>query len=230
VAQQERKRVAEELRLRLQEASGKTVDLVLTQNRRSMVSVRTTSAQSLSVRCHEAFLSAPASVRSALVHWIRGDDRKRAARVLRRFVHEHAPECTAPPQPRALALRPVGTHFDLREVHGRVNDRYFNGRSQASITWGRRVARHRHPPRSVRWGSYDPRRRLITVNRRLDRSDVPPVVLEYVVFHELVHEFVPNQKGAANRVIRHGQAFRRQMARFERTSEARHYLRSLLES
>lgn len=104
-----------------------------------------------------------------------------------------------------------GRHVDLEAIYQALNRDYFDNRVQARITWGRRPPRR--PRRSIRFGTYDSRKRLIRIHPLLDQAFVPRYVIEAIVFHEMLHQTNPPRRLNGRWSI-HTPAFRRAERQF----------------
>jgi hypothetical protein len=102
-------------------------------------------------------------------------------------------------------LNPQGRHFDLKEIFARLNEKYFQGGIKAQIGWGRMPAKRRR--KSIRLGVYDHQTREIRIHPALDRTEVPSFFVEFIVFHEMLHQLFPSPAGAGRRV-HHPRGFR----------------------
>jgi hypothetical protein len=82
---------------------------------------------------------------------------------------------------RKVVTTHVGEHFDLAEIFDRLNRTYFAGRlPQPVLTWSAR--------KTYRiLGHHDSTHETIVVSRSLDDKSTPPYVVDYVVFHEMLH-------------------------------------------
>ena len=78
---------------------------------------------------------------------------------------------------------------DLNAILDRLNREYFGGQVDASIEWGKDTKISNR--RSVRFGSYDSKKKLIRIHPRLKQEFVPVCVLELTVYHEMCHQAVP---------------------------------------
>ena len=191
--------------------------VVVTDNVRTMVSVRKGQGV-ITFRVHHMFCDAPPRVVRALARYAEAGDRD-AGRVLRAYVERN--ESRIRPS-RTPARRPVcdtaGRYHDLRAIFDDLNARYFDGRIQAAITWGRRMRRRRRR-RSIKLGSYDFENRLIRIHPVLDAADVPRYYVAWVVYHEMLHEVcdIPVKDG---RRVYHTPEFRRAEAAFEDYAKA----------
>lgn len=116
---------------------------------------------------------------------------------------------------------PRGRFFDLAEIFAQLNDQYFSGSLQVRrLSWSRQ--------RSIRTlGHYDPAHGTIVVSRRLDEPSIPRCVVEYVVYHEMLHAFLGDRTCDGRRRAHH-RAFREAEPRFEHHAEAQRFLRSPL--
>ena len=135
------------------------------------------------------FLDAEPVVVRALARYIADNDR-RASGLLGRYIDAHQThirreERKAPPR---LVIETRGEVHDLKAIFDDLNARFFGGGIQAKITWG--GTRRRRPRRhnSIKMGSYSVEDRLIRVHASLDRAFVPRYFVDWIVFHEMLHQ------------------------------------------
>ncbi|PID38446.1 MAG: hypothetical protein CSB49_05555 [Proteobacteria bacterium] len=221
--------------LRIQQAQGLTqrlmrrlghgsLDLALTDNRSVMITVRRDAPRRhYDVRVHHLFCDAPEEIVDALARYIVLDDRK-ASRALGRYIDFNDHRIREPSEDskaarREVQLRTEGKHHDLQATFNVLNERYFKGEVSAGITWGRNAARGKARS-SVRLGSYTVEERLIRIHPGLDQGWIPPVYLQWVVFHEMLHAVLPIPTVNGRRQF-HTRAFNEAEARFEGIAEAR---------
>ncbi len=200
----------EELHEALCRHGGRSIELVLTSNRVSLVSIRFAAAGSPRVRLSRVFLAAPDEVVAALGQYLA--KRSRAAwRVVVRYVRAHSPE---PVIPRPVTLPTQGAVYDLALIRDQVNRLYFDGRLDCRVGWGRTgQARQRARTRTIRYGSYSKAHNLVRINPVLDDARVPVEFVEYIVFHELLHAAVPSERGDS-RWLHHHETYRKLERRF----------------
>lgn len=116
-------------------------------------------------------------------------------------------------------LAPQGRCFDLREIFAGLNRRYFAGRLAAPrLGWTSRRSQ------SI-LGHYDPAHRTISISRWLDSPSAPRYLVEYLVFHEMLHMRHPVSRRGHRRVI-HSPKFLAAEKRFEKFAQARSKLRA----
>ncbi|HEX5411791.1 MAG TPA: M48 family peptidase [Terriglobia bacterium] len=102
---------------------------------------------------------------------------------------------------RIRLLPARGRFYDLAEIFGRLNHRFFNDElSPCRIGWSPRASR------SV-LGRYDPAHHTITISKSLDSESIPLEIVEYLIFHEMLHIRIPLERHGSRRVI-HPRAFR----------------------
>ncbi len=101
---------------------------------------------------------------------------------------------------RKLLLPPCGRRFDLKEIFTDLNRRFFHDEIEGvRIGWSQNRSRRL-------LGHYDSSHRTITVTRWLDSPRVPRYVVEYLVFHEMLHVRIPVEHRNHRRVV-HSAAF-----------------------
>lgn len=150
----------------------------------------------------------PVSRRKPPTRTSRGVSRKRHLAALR-----------APVQ-RQFEFNTEGRYFDLRTIFEKINARYFRNRlKRYTIVWGQR--RRERPKSYIVFGSIQEQDRIIRIHPLLDRQFVPQWYVEYVIYHEMLHAFVPDKYDSAGRRIVHHEGFIEKERRF------RHYRRSL---
>lgn len=204
------------------------VQLSVHDNRSTMISFRRLPPV-LKVRVHHMFLDAPSPVIDALADYA-GRGRRAAGQVLDDFISMRQERIRAlPKKPAALESR--GRCFDLKELFDALNRELFEGGVQARIGWGRQTSRRRR--KSIRLGVYDHKAREIRVHPALDRPDVPRFFVEYIVFHEMLHQLFPSDR-PEGRNVHHPRAFRDRERTFPRYHAAlaweKEHLNQLLRS
>lgn len=193
---------ADLLARQLAQAVGAPVRLAVTNNRSTMVSFRRRPGE-LSLRLHHMFLSAPDEVVRAVAEYA-GKGRAQAGRVIDDYIRVQQRQ-VPPPQRKPGALVARGRCHDLQALFDELNQRFFQGSVQARIGWGRAWARRRR--RSIRLGVYEHHAREIRIHAALDQPDVPRFFVEYIVFHEMLHQLFPGPR-RGGRQLHHPPAFR----------------------
>ena len=164
---------------------GKSLELHLTNNHYSMISVRR-KADGYRLRLHRMFVGAEARIMRALARYVVHNDR-RASALLGEFIERHQHIIRRQERrPRNFTLRTAGRHHDLQAIFDRLNVDRFGGVLDARITWGA-VASRRSRRRSIKMGSYAVEDRIIRIHPALDQDFVPDYFVAWIVFHEMLH-------------------------------------------
>ncbi|MES1171793.1 MAG: hypothetical protein ABUL77_01025 [Bacteroidota bacterium] len=170
--------------LRVYLPPGKGLELRLTNNHYSMISVRR-KPDGYRLRIHKMFIGAQPRVIRALARYVVHNDR-RASQVLGDYIDAHQHVINKQERkPRQINLRSEGRHHDLQAIFDRLNQDRFASTVNARITWGP-VASQR-ARRSIKMGSYAVEDKIIRIHPVLDQPDVPDFFVAWIVFHEMLH-------------------------------------------
>ena len=113
-----------------------------------------------------------------------------------------------------------GHVHDLDAIFDELNTKYFHGlMGRPQMTWSRDEARHH-------LGHYDPAHNAIVVSRVFDDARLPRYVLEYIVYHEMLHLRHPVRLRGSRRCV-HGAEFQAEEKLFPHLEEAKRYLKRL---
>jgi hypothetical protein len=181
-----------------------------------MVSFRR-GGNALQLRLHHMFLDAPEPVLRAVADYA-GRGHRGAGGVLDDYIRGQQPRIRQFRRETDADLNPLGRCFDLQTLFEAVNRSYFQEGIQARIGWGRMPPRRRR--KSIRLGVYDHQTREIRIHPALDRPEVPAFFVEFIVFHEMLHQLFPST-GRGGRRVHHPRAFR------DREKAYPHYLAAL---
>jgi predicted metal-dependent hydrolase len=222
----ERQSAEHRLRLSLEARLGESVHLTVTDNRHTIVSVRTRPDGVHAVRVHHMFLAAEPNVLKQLARYVERRD-PRSSKELSRFIALHRHLLSGKPRKsRGVVVRTRGRHFDLQEIFDDLNARCFDRAIQARITWAPlRKARRR---RSIKLGTYCVEDRVIRVNPILDQPFVPRYFLEWIVHHEMLHGLIGVPVIDGRRMF-HPPEFREREQAFEHYERARAWEREHLD-
>ncbi len=122
---------------------------------------------------------------------------------------EAHPEFKNSIQRRAPSARytAVGQYFDLNEIFDSVNQAYFGGElARPILGWSLRKAYRR-------LGFYNKEKNLLVISRIFDSKKVPRKVVEYLMYHEMLHIAIPTVHNNGRRTI-HGRSFREKERQF----------------
>jgi hypothetical protein len=118
-------------------------------------------------------------------------------------------------------LDPIGAHRSLLESYLRVlTQTGLALPDPPRLSWSKTASRSR-------FGHQDEAHDCIVLSRVLDDPKVPEFVLDFVVYHELLHIAIPPRRGSGSRMIMHPREFRAAERRFPLWKEAETWLDKL---
>jgi SprT-like family len=121
----------------------------------------------------------------------------------------------------AKVMRPPwGFFFNLQEIFDDLNRRFFKGEICVQLLGWSAIR-----SRTV-LGHYDSAHSSITISRWLDSASTPRYLVEYVVFHEMLHIVYPVGRNGHRRVV-HSSEFRAAERKFPKYDQARRKLKQL---
>jgi len=198
------------------------VELTFTKNRSTMVSFRKIKG-CYHVRLHHMFRHADTAMLNDLLGFLT-TKKKASAAAIDRFIADHRDEIDQSRPRRNIATATAGKHFDLKEVLNRVANRYFGGVSDVRIGWGAAPRRPRRRRRRVAasraLATYNYADKLIRVSPVLDAPNVPDYVIDWIIYHELLHHVLPIER-AGKKNIYHSAKFRSLERGFEHYEKAK---------
>ena len=183
----------------------------------------------LLVRLSDLLEGAPEPVLKAIAHILlakmyrRPVDRARAARY-RRYVASHEivrkAHLVRQMRGRKRLRSPRGHFFDLDVIFEDLNTRFFHGlMARPRMSWSQTKTRRI-------LGHYDPAHNAIIISRIFDHPGIPPYVLEYIVYHEMLHLKHPVKLRGSRRCV-HSSEFQAEEKLFPRAAEADAFLKRL---
>ena len=183
----------------------------------------------LLVRISDLLEGAPEPVLRAIAHILLAKmyrkpiDREHATRY-RRYVSTHhmseKAHLVRQMRGRKRITTARGHIYHLEEIFEDLNQKYFYGlMARPVMTWSTERARNR-------LGHYDPAHNAIVVSSVFDHPRVPRYVVEYIVYHEMLHLKHPVKLRGSRRCV-HSAEFQAEERLFDRLEAAREFLRRL---
>jgi hypothetical protein len=183
----------------------------------------------IEVRITDVLDGAPAQILEALAHILLAKllrkpvskiQAERYRRYLNRKEMRRSLQLVQQTRGRKFVSGGKGACFDLEEIFEDLNFRYFHGlMARPLLGWSRRSSR-------VMLGHYDPSHNAIVLSSLLDRPAVPKLVVEYILFHEMLHLRHPVEHRGARRCV-HTREFKEAEKAFEHRKEARELLKEI---
>ena len=183
----------------------------------------------LLVRLSDLLEGAPEAVLRAIAHILlakmyrRPIDRGQAARY-RKYVASHEivrkTHLVRQIRGRKQLRSPRGHFYDLDAIFEELNTRFFHGlMARPRMSWSQTKTRRI-------LGHYDPAHNAIIISKIFDHPGVPAYVLEYIVYHEMLHLKHPVRLRGSRRCV-HSAEFQAEEKLFPRAAEANAFLKRL---
>lgn len=181
---------------------------------------RKTHRDAIVVLASEGFLDAGDEVLEAIAHCaLLGKDRRWLQRIEDYVDSEAYGDILFEVETAAgmNGLEGQGRHYDLGLLFDKVNVEQFRGKMpRPGLTWSRGFTFRK-------FGHYHPARDLVMLSLTLDDARVPPFVVEFVLYHELLHKRLGVQRRGSTRRV-HTEEFRQEERKFLRCEEAEAWL------
>ena len=101
-----------------------------------------------------------------------------------------------------------GDCYDLDQLYREICQDYFQGQfSKPRLSWNKRLTKRKY-------GHYEPARDRVVISQSLDNVKIPPCVVAFVLYHELLHKKHGSEWKRGKRQV-HTSAFRRDEKRFK---------------
>ena len=121
---------------------------------------------------------------------------------------------------RKFISGPQGNTFNLEELFESINFRFFHGlMARPDLGWSRQESRQI-------LGHYDACHNAIILSRLLDRPAAPQFVLEYIMYHEMLHLKFPVDHRGARRCV-HTREFKQAEKLFPELKAAKDWIKKL---
>ena len=175
---------------------------------------------------NEGFINAPEKIKEAILK--AALQRRTAARLRTIKAFTTTPEYAqihASLQNNAGANKLAGNGrvYNLVDIFARINRQYFESQlEQPRLVWSARKSIRR-------LGTYQPDADTITISKRLDSRDIPEYLVEYVMYHEMLHKKI-GLKEVNGRRYAHTKAFRDAEKQFNQYKEAEAFIKKLNQS
>lgn len=200
--------------------SRKKFEFKITDNRSTMLSVRWEPGCT-KVSLHRMFLSAPENIMDQLACYLK-KEHKSISHEIKAFIEDNLKRLDYSHVVDKQKLDVAGTTYNLKEIYDRINARYFDSKLNLNITWfGKKGQKNRS---RVTFGLYHESLKLIKINRMMDSTQFPDYIIDFVVYHEMLHHVCPSyydDKGI-HRV--HSKEFREKERDFEHFEEAHDWI------
>jgi len=175
---------------------------------------------------NESFISAPREIKELLCSASLGGRRSKKNNLLKEYTkgQEYRKINQAIQSDKNInQISQQGQFFDLEEIYENLNQKYFAGElDRPRLTWSLRRSRRR-------LGYYHPESDAITISRSLDDGSVQPLLIEYILYHEMLHKALGIRESNGRRYA-HTREFKTAEKRFQRYIRAIEMMRKFCSS
>lgn len=169
---------------------------------------------------HESFVFAPISVFENLVNIANNRQRAKSTETIRKYAD--SPEFMQ--NARQLNImennsshQATGSHQDLEIIFNRVNARYFNNQmGKPQLSWSNSLTFRK-------FGHYQPSTDSLMISASLDNIRIPEYVLDFAMYHELLHKHLGYHVINSRRISHHTE-FRKLERQFPEFEQAQKYI------
>lgn len=172
----------EHLKNILETKTGLKISIEFTDNRKHILKIKPDKTNSRIIEINSILTDVPDEIIEAITNFIRGNNKKSSRTIILRYVRKVLSEKV---QTRKMNMSAVGSVYNLNDIFEKLNSKYFNGLISSRITFGKNYRSIKK--RSIVFGTYDPQKNIIRINRALDNAIIPEFFVEYIVFHEMLH-------------------------------------------
>lgn len=194
----------------------------INDNRSTMLSVKW-EPDCTRVSMHRMFLEAPRQVINELISYLTREQ-EAISPTIREFIETNLRKLDYSHLLKPDQLLTKGEVYDLQAIYNKLNRQYFGGKLQLKIAW---FGKHRQRTRSqVTFGLYHDQLKLVKINRILDGLHIPDYVIEYVMYHEMVHSVCPGHFDERGHHRVHSKEFKAVEMRYHAYQEAVDWLKN----
>jgi hypothetical protein len=171
----------------------------------------------------EGFINAPDEVLQGLVEAALFGNSRDATQVIRNFASsEEYSEILMELDliVEAIAETSTGKHYNLDQLFHKVNKEYFAAKlGKPRLTWSK-IHTYR------KFAHYEPARDRVVMSLTLDDDRIPEFVVEFVLYHELLHKYHGTKLVNGRRMV-HTSEFRTSERQFQLYKEAEEWLKQI---
>jgi hypothetical protein len=143
--------------------------------------------QAITLEINESFINSPRTIKELIVQSAIGGKSNKKNQILKDF--------TADPRYKKISqqiqdenqknlITYQGYFYNLNDIFQKLNLHYFEGKLDRSrLNWSSKQSKRR-------LGYYHPEKDQITISRSLDSKTVQPLLVEFILYHEMLHKFL----------------------------------------
>lgn len=189
---------------KLQVGSRKKIRLKINDNRTTMLSVKW-EPECTTVSLHRMFLKAPEGIVQSIGKYI-GRKNLSISPMVKAYIENSLRRLDYSNKLDKAKLSTKGAVYNLQAIYNKLNARYFDNKLNLSITWFGTKRTKKGSRLAI--GLFQEPMKLIKIHRLLDNEHFPLFVIEFVIYHEMVHAVHPPYVDAKGVTKIHHKAFK----------------------
>lgn len=181
------------------------------------------SNEIVDIKINEGFIHAPEEVLEALVQCSICGKNQQSTQIIRAFAASEEYSAILLDLDliaEVIAENPQGNFYNLNQLFDKINHEYFAAKLvKPRLAWSQ-IKTYR------KFGHYEPARDRIVLSLSLDSAKVPEFVVEFVLYHELLHKHHGTKWVNGKRMV-HTSEFRNDERKFKLYQQADNWLKKL---
>lgn len=173
----------------IEEAIKKKVKLKINDNHSTMLSVKW-DPDCTKISMHRMFLEAPSNIMEALACYIQKENDPLCPTV-QAYIDEKLRTSEYTYQLSMEKIVTKGKYYDLQALYDSLNNEYFDGQLNLSITWFGKNSKKKERSQLI-LGLYQSSLQLIKIHKMMDNLFFPEYFVKFVIYHEIIHHVSPS--------------------------------------
>lgn len=178
----------EHVKQKLSEQTGYNLEIIVNENRSSMLSVLSKKGKWAKLSLHRMFLNAPDNVIDAIALYLKNKEDPSFA-LVRSYIQTNLQRVDYSHRLNPRSLYTQGSVYNLQEIFDEINEQYFTGKVKLWLTW---FEKPQKKTSRIVYGQYFEALKLIKINKLLDDKQFPRYFLAFVIYHEMLHHVIPS--------------------------------------
>ena len=204
---------------KLSERTGYDLEIIVNENRSSILNVLSKKGNRAKLSLHRMFLNAPDTVIDAVASFLKNRQDPSIA-VVRSFIQTNLQRVDYSHRLNPRTLYTQGKVYNLQQIYDEVNYEYFSGKVKLALTW---FNKSQKKTSRIIYGQYYEALKLIKINKLLDDHEFPKYFLAFVIYHEMLHHEVPSYIDERGVQCIHSKQFKEREHKFKDYKKAKEW-------
>ena len=184
-----------------------------------MIRVLERKRKYIKLSIHRMFLEASTNILDAVGDFILNQKNRLSSTLLQDYITKSLSQIDYSDKLNISKLETLGNVYDLKMIYHDLNEKYFNNKLKLQITWFGKSRLRRSS--QITFGLYHEPLKLVKISRILDKRGCPDYFIEYVVYHEMLHEIYRPYRSSKGTFHIHTKEFKEEEKKFEHFKKAK---------